>query len=531
MQESQACPVPSGVYPAFSFTVVRDSGVGFKSCIVHQKNDNMKSKILQSVYFLAFLILLTGLIVGLLYLFFYKSRLPQNNLPFYEIVNRILQDEVPDTDLFSKMILNLVNGNKKQYLDNLNKIKISLDLKSVSEIVVKGKRDDETPYRGIYINDIRDARWVLANVDKVKEAGIDTLLFEVQYWVKKEEPDKVYIPGEGTYFFYLNAFSKSGFRLWLTLGHTAYQFPYVAWSDVEKTGIQPLEDQSQLLKMVEPQIYRWAKIAKQLNLDTFIPAEEANTMLLTKGYENSDLCYEERQIINNWMQEILPEIKKNFSGKVGFATNQGARCNENDTGLEGPDFDYRGYDFILRKLPCRSVFEMLPNNDWDDYLSLTTRDTIKMISRDGVEGIIYYETGDTVGKPLQADFAGSLVMRENNEEHQRISYEKELALLDQYPQILGLFFKISDIQPHEPDWNPFGRPAEQVLKESFTKYGVLPLTETDKVWLAIGEEGLKAIQICLSKEIPFDPGYILDYTLNEDQPYHKLEDLVTPICR
>jgi len=475
---------------------------------------------------------LVGLMFGaILFLpgFLQKPRSAENP-SFDEIIGGVFGGRVPDVDLFSSTMANLVSGEKDLYLDNLKNLKNKMDLQPLSDVIVQGKRGGKMPYRGIYINDIRDARWVLANIDKVKAAGIDTLLLEVQYWVKKEEPNRIYVPGEETYLFYLNAFNKSGFRIWLTLGHTAYQFPYAAWSDQEYTGMEPLEDQTYLLELVKPQIYKWASVAQQFNVDTFIPAEEANTMILTRGYEKTDLCFERRQTINEWMQEILPEIKKNFSGKVGFATNQGARCTEDDPGLEGPDFNYEGYDFIVRKIPFPSVFEMLPNNNWDNYIEITTKDTIKMLSRDGAEGIIYYEAGDTVGKALREDFAGSLAIRENDEEHQKVSYEKELALLGQYSQILGLFFKISDVQPHEPSWNPFGRPAEETLKDSWAKKEALKITETDKIWLAIGQEGLKAIQICLSEEMPFDPEYELDYELTGGE-YGALISKIRPLCQ
>lgn len=476
---------------------------------------------------LAIIILLFALVAGfaLLYLFFANK--VETSLDIGPVIGGILDgDGMQDLNLFSSTISSLVQGDKKQYSENIVGLRSTLETKDISDIAVKGKRSQDASYKGIYLNDIRDMRWALAHIDKIKSTGVDTLLFEIHYGVDEDNLKELYIPGEEVYLFYLNAFQKSGFRIWLTLGHTGYDFPYAYFSKNDRIGIPPLENQNEILEMFEFHILRWAEIAEKYNVDTFIPSEEANTALLKQGVEITSLCSSERKKMNEWMQKILSQIKERFSGKIGFASNDAGPCERlgtSDTRL-GPDFNYRGYDFILYKFPFRSVFET--DEQWDKLAGFVVPHTLTFVERDGVSGLVLYETGDTVGEALEEDFAGNLSIRNTNEQHQKESYEKYFELLKDNNQIVGMFFKLSDKQPHEPSWNPFGRQAEEVLKDNFAKDETLALTEIDKLWIVIGEEGLKAIQICLSEEIPFDPEHCLF-----EQEYKDFISKVQPLCR
>ena len=436
-----------------------------------------------------------------------------------QIVGGILcSNRTIEVELFSSTISALIEGNKDLYSGGVDVLNSLIQPKDINDVVVKGNRESRSLYRGIYLNDIRDMRWALSHIDEVKLVGIDTILFEVQYGVDLN--NEVCVPGEEVYLFYLNAFQKSGFRIWLTLGHTSYEFPYRYNS---KDHIA-LANQSDLLGMFESQINRWAIIAEIYNVDTFIPSEEANTALVEQG-EGSSLCQPKRDILNNWMQEILPEIQAVFSGNIGFATNDSGPCERlgtPDTRL-GPDFDYRGYDFILYKLPFPSVFES--DDGWEELVNYAIPHTLTFIERDGLNGLILYETGDTIGEPLNVDFAGNLPVRISDEQHQKSIYEKDFQILDNNEEIVGMFFKLSDKQPHEPSWNPFGNLAEEVIRENWTRYDTLPVVDSDELWVAIGEEGLKAIQVCISDEMPFDP----EYSLSEHE-YNEFISTVRSLC-
>jgi len=473
-----------------------------------------------------------GLLITLSISITYYHLLSSSNTgyTFSEIVGGILNNRDIPVEDFVSLIDSIENEDRKEYSNLINALDNSTSPTSLENLYIQGKRDDTAPYKGIFLNDIRDARQVLANVENVKIAGIDTLLLNITY---AADPDtgNLYIPAENVYRFYINAFNKSGFRLWIAMSTTHYDFPYGAWSNNEELGIEPLENQEDLLEMVEPFICKWSEISESFNIDTFIPAEEGNSLLIDKSYTETNLCQEDRRLMNKWMQEILPEIESRFTGKVGFASNDNGNCEtqEDPNALGGPDFDYTGYNFAILKIPFRSVFEK--DSEWDYFAQNTLADSTRFIDRDSLDGLILYETGDTVGTALEEDFAGSLPVRNSDEQHQYESYIKDMELLEMYEdEVIGLFFKVSYIQPHEPSWNPFDNPAEAVLQEYFGSENTLPITELDKVWTEIGEDGLKIIQVCLSDEMPFDPEYLLDYTLTEDGEYHQLVENVRQVC-
>jgi len=450
---------------------------------------------------------------------------PETHHDLSEIIGGILESETtPDTLKFASTISNLIESDNEHYNLDITRLIEDITTIPIKEVTIQGTRNKKTPYRGLYVSNLRDMRWALANIDRVKSSGFDTILFELQQEVRSDNKQELYIPAEDMYLFYLHAFHKAGFRIWLTIGHSSYDFPYRHNSESERIGIDPLKEQSDLLDMVTPNILYWAEIAEEYNVDTFIPEEEANTMLVTDEYEGTDLCQTEREVMNAWMQEILPKIKKRFTGKVGFATNDGGPCEimeTSDTSL-GPDFDYKGYDFIVYKFPFRSILET--DKQWDELGETAIPHTITFIERDDINGLILYETGDTVGEPLNEDFANSLSIRNTSENHQKVSYKKYFDLLDKHEELLGLFFKISEVQPHEPSWNPFNNSAEYILNKNWASYGTLPVTDTDRLWTTIGEEGLKAIQACISSEIPFDPEYDLNAE-TYDRFYHKVRSV------
>jgi hypothetical protein len=86
----------------------------------------------------------------------------------------------------------------------------------------------------------------------------------------------------------------------------------------------------------------------------------------------------------------------------------------------------------------------------------------------------------------------------------------------------GVFFKPSPPQPHEGLWSFFDKPAEQVLIDNLANKGVIDSKPIDNLWVALGEEGLKAIQLAIAPDVPFDPDYSLDRSYF-NETYHAME--------
>ncbi len=355
-------------------------------------------------------------------------------------------------------------------------------------------------YKGAYLNDVRDMRYALSNINLLKKAGFNTVLIETQF---QRVNNTLYIPGVNVYLFYIKAFHASGFNVWLTLGHTSYE--------LTKNNQQPT------LKEATPFIINWSLIAQQLNVEAFIISEEANQLVFNrKG--NPNLNKSERNELSKWMQELIPIIRKNYSRLIGIATNDGGTKE-----VIGPDLNYSNYDLFLDKIPFINSF----NND-DEWLYEVNNRLINddyYSRRNNLKGFIWYEAGAPVGKSLIIN--ESSMNRVINESEQAITYELIFNQSMISSELKGLFFKISRQQVHEGDWSPFNKPAMSVLQQHFNQS--IKEQPLDELWIKLGIEGLKIIELCLSDEMPFDPEYSLDKEYFNNS-YHKLELRIKGYC-
>ena len=162
---------------------------------------------------------------------------------------------------FIKAVDYFGKNDKKTSLLILDELLDDVDGILLDEVVVDSPLIESTYYQGLYLNDVRDCRCVLANVKNVKEDGFDTVWIEVQFMVYKN--GTFYIPGEEVYLFYLNAFHASGFRVWLSMGHTSYSFPY-RWDQEPTTSYPSLSSQKDVFYLAEPEILIWAELAKNM---------------------------------------------------------------------------------------------------------------------------------------------------------------------------------------------------------------------------------------------------------------------------
>lgn len=432
-----------------------------------------------------------------------------------------------DEDMIEPVVdcVNLLkNGLKEDASVNISKLTESFDLVNLSDVIVDPPVIDSDYYRGLLFTDIREARISLANIDRIKSDGFDTVWIQIQFLVR---PDgSYYVPGEEVYLFYLNAFYTSGFRVWIAMGHSAYEFPYRFNS--KEYSVPPLSRQEEAFERAEPEIKRWAGLAEKFGVDAFIPLEEANTLILEKGATRTDLYQEDRDFINIWMQNILLDIRQAYTGKTGFATNDGGQPDwgqdpENYSYPQGPDFNYTNYTFVVTKVPFRSAFDTDLGWlwEWDNRLLSCNN----YAERDNVDGVIWYEAGCPVGEPYKPEIIIDRIM---NETEQCFAYEKTFEYANKY-NISGLFFELSPIQPHEGDWGFFGKSAEQVIIDNFVLNGIIEEKSIDKLWIALGEDGLKALQLIIAPDLPFDPDYSLDEEyLNSS--YHQIELSIDDEC-
>jgi len=419
------------------------------------------------------------------------------------------------------------NGKKTEAKAEFQKLSETLGVYNLSQITVDPPSDITHIYRGLFFNYISNARYALANIDCLKECGFDTVFLNVQML---DRPDgSLYIPGEEVYFFYINAFHASGFKIWLAPSHTAFEFPYRCSSPPYVT--RELDNQFDVFDLAEPVILEWAEIAQHYQVEGFIPLEEANALTQEQGSDITDMYKNERDFLSNWSQEIKTKIKPKYSGKLGFATNDGGpaeRLEPENQGLypypQGPNLNYTGYDFIVTKVPFVNNFET--DEKWLYEVENRLSSCKNYAERDNISGgTIWYEAGAPVGSGLDAiDVAWDY--RIIDKEKQTYAFEKTLNYLD---NISGLFFLPSYSTPTEGNWSFLGNPAENVLKEKLVSSDKLEQKPIDDLWVQLGEEGILIVQLAIAPDIPFDPDYSLDHTWFDDY-YHNLEIMVDGEC-
>jgi len=433
---------------------------------------------------------------------------------------------------FQEVINKLSEGKRIKTVQSLKQITSDYQLpeNTFDQIIVTAPDISDQPYQGIYLNNIYDMRWTLANIDKVKQVGFNTILLEAQYLAK--ENGDIYVPGEEVYLFYINAFHQSGFRIWLTLGHTAYEFPYRFNSGGYVHSQYPeLKNQKYLLPKFEPHILEWAEIAEKFQVDGFIPSEEINTILLDVKRQKVELSEADRKYLDLWHQRVLEKVKKIYHGKIGMAVHLSPNDLSDDFDktlpYEGADYNYSGYDLVLVKIPF-SLSDTERETIWQNQVEYLLSNISQYAREDGVSQIIWYEVGNPQGDSLNPSIMGHAFF---TPEDQQKAYEVDFDIASKYPN-LSLFFKISLSQPNEGNWNPFGLPAEKILEENFASRHNLPVGSLDHLWIRLGEEGLKSVQLLISDEVPFDPEYSLDCGYEEfGCKYHELEKKIFGQCR
>jgi len=428
---------------------------------------------------------------------------------------------------FANAINLFKNGRKTEAKTEFQKLSQIIGQGNLTQLTIEPLSDKNQFYHGLFFNYISNARYALANIDHLKECGFDTIFLNIQML---DRPDgSLYVPGEEVYFFYINAFHASGFKIWLALSHTAFEFPYRFNSPPYVA--RELENQFAVFDLAEPVILEWAEIAQHYQVEGFIPLEEANALTKERGSIITDMYQDERGFLSNWSQEIRSKIEAKYSGKLGFATNDGGPAERDEPGNQelypypqGPDLNYTGYDVIVAKVPFINNFET--DEKWLYEVEKRLISCKKYAERDNASGgILWYEAGAPVGGGLE-EIDVPWDYRIIDEEKQEYAFKKTLSYLN---NISGVFFLPSCSTTSEGNWSFLGKPAEDVLKENLTTSDKLEAKTIDELWISLGEEGLLIIQLAIAPDVPFDPYYSLDHSCYDDY-YHNLELMIDGEC-
>ena len=308
--------------------------------------------------------------------------------------------------------------------------------------------------RGAWGSRIDELRSYLINAATLRNAGFDTVMLGVDI-VFDPETGEAKSLGDDAFIFYLQALKKAGFRVILIPNPMHPNLDMgkgYEWDEPDPDA--GYHRSYELIKKLDAVVVKWAKIAEEYQVEGFAPLNEPYK--LVRDYNDA----------SKWLQEILPEIKRVYSGKV-FAADT---MHDLGRGKSAPyPYDYSGYDMILGGPPAGK--KDIAN--WEEMLAGYIQTGIEYAQMYNAEGFGLYEWGGYTGgvwyEASLADFDQVLTQ----EQAQQIL---EAGIRQADDRVIASFPRISI------GWVDFGTPAFKALAEWYNSMGkpIKPLD--DKKW-------------------------------------------------
>ena len=306
--------------------------------------------------------------------------------------------------------------------------------------------------RGAWASRIDEMRSYLINAEKLRDAGFDTVMLG---------PDIVFDPetgeakslGDEIFVFYLQAFKKAGFRIVLIPNPMHPNLDMGKGYEWEEPDPNAGYHRSyKLIKKLDPVVVKWAKIAEKYNVDAFVPINEPYKFV----WDYND--------VSKWLQEILPEIKKVYTGKVIALDTM----YDLGSGKSIPyPYDYSGYDMILGGPPCgwKEI------DCWEEMIKNYIQKGNEYVQIYGLEGFGLYEWGGYTGGVWYEPIPEDQILTEKEAEEILKRGVKQAN-----DKVIASFPRISQ------GWVDFDTPSLSVLKNWYLSMGESIIPLDDKKW-------------------------------------------------
>ena len=185
--------------------------------------------------------------------------------------------------------------------------------------------------------------------------------------------------GDDAFIFYLQAFKEAGFRVIIMPNPMHPNLDMGKGYEWEEVDPKAAYHRSyELLKKFDAVVIKWAKIAEEYKADGFAPLNEPYK--LVRDYNDA----------SRWLQEILPEIKKVYTGKVMAVDTM----HDIGPGRSIPyPYDYSGYDIILGGPPAGRK----DIADWEKMIKVYIDKGVEYTEQYNLEGFGLYEWGAYTG--------------------------------------------------------------------------------------------------------------------------------------
>jgi hypothetical protein len=205
-----------------------------------------------------------------------------------------------------------------------------------TDIIIKSPDLTITKYKGVWLHLIRELRIALDDMENLESDGINIIGIGISIQLDENSNTVIEYDDETEIRNAINIFHENSFEVLLILNPA---FP--------DSGINPNDEYVKgkvLLDKLNPLIIKWADISEQYGIEIFSPINEVQ--LLSPDNEED---------ISIWAQELLPEIRNRYNGKIAF------RIQYSGEGLE--KYNLSGYDYVLfGGLTCVKDIEEHP--DW-----------------------------------------------------------------------------------------------------------------------------------------------------------------------
>ena len=307
-------------------------------------------------------------------------------------------------------------------------------------------------FRGAWGSRIDELRSYLINLDKLRNAAFDAVLLGVDIILDPETGEARSL-GDDVFVFYLQAFKKAGFRVILIPNPMHPNLDMGKGYEWEEPDPNAGYHRSyELIKKFDSVIVKWARIAEEYRAEGFVPINEPYK--LVRDYNDA----------SKWLQEILPKIKKVYTGKVIALDTM----HDAGQGLSIPyPYDYSGYDMILGGPPAGMRYIA----DWEEMIRGYIQKGNEYVQAYNSEGFGLYEWGGYTGGVWYEPIPEELVLTQ--EQAKQII---EAGIRQAEGRVIASFPRIAI------GWVDFDTPAFMALQDWHNSFGepVKPLE--DKKW-------------------------------------------------
>lgn len=142
-----------------------------------------------------------------------------------------------------------------------------------------------------------------------------------------------------------------------------------------------LQNTEKVLQGIEEIALKWAKIAEQYEIEMFSPVNE---LFLWVGVQEA----------NEWHENILPKLKKIYSGNLvprGLQFYQFDPLSEKPFELKNTEFDFSGWDYIASDIYCLGIESRHSEENLKKCFSATLNKSLELKNKFNAKGVFYGE--------------------------------------------------------------------------------------------------------------------------------------------